>query len=200
MSQLSSQPQDTPSSPGLSYAYKASLVGSAHHFELLPDGVDWQAGRKSGLWRYADIALLRMSYRPMSMQTRRFRTDIENRRGERLAVLSTTWQTVTLMKPQDEEYRAFIGELHRRVAAGDGRVALVGGIKPVVHIAGLAVVGLVAIAMAGLLARALAIGAIGGALFIAAFGALFAWQIGGFLVRNKPRTYTFDALPKELLP
>ena len=189
-----------PSAPGLSYAYKASLIGSAHQFELQPDGIAWQAGRRSGVWRYADIALLRMSYRPMSMQTRRFRTDIENRRGERIAVLSTTWQTVTLMKPQDEAYRAFIVELHRRLAAAGQRVTLMGGIKPVVHFAALAVAGLVTVAIAGLLARALATGAIGGALFIAGFAALFCWQIGGFLFRNKPRTYAFDALPQQLLP
>ena len=49
-------------------------------------------------------------------------------------------------------------------------------------------------------ARAIATGAYGGALFIAGFAALFAWQIGGFLTRNKPRRYTFDALPQDLLP
>jgi len=29
---------------------------------------------------------------------------------------------------------------------------------------------------------------------------LFGWQTGGFMWRNKPRSYTLDALPKELLP
>ena len=52
----------------------------------------------------------------------------------------------------------------------------------------------------GLLFRAVAAGATGGALFLLACGALFGWQIGGFMLRNRPRTYTFDALPKDLLP
>jgi len=37
-------------------------------------------------------------------------------------------------------------------------------------------------------------------LFMVGFAALFAWQIGGFLRRNRPRTYTLDDVPRELLP
>jgi hypothetical protein len=37
-------------------------------------------------------------------------------------------------------------------------------------------------------------------LFLIGFGALFAWQTGGFVWRNSPRTYTFERLPVELLP
>jgi hypothetical protein len=195
-----SQPSETSTPSDPSYAYKASLVGSAHQFTLEDDAIVWHAGRRSGRWRYADIVGVRMSYRPMSMQTRRFRTDLEHRGGDRLVVMSTTWQTVTLMVAQDRDYRAFILDLHRRIAASGARVALIGGIGPVVHTIGIVGVALVSIAIAGLLARAIATGAYGGALFIAGFAALFGWQIGGFLARNKPRPYTFDALPQDLLP
>jgi len=137
---------------------------------------------------------------PGRYATDRFRTDVERRGGERIVVMSTTWQTVTLMVAQDRDYRAFILELHRRIAAQGHSVMLAGGINPVVHTIGLLGVALISIAIAGLLARAIATGAYGGALFIAGFAALFAWQIGGFLTRNKPRRYTFDALPQDLLP
>ena len=195
-----SQPPETSAPPDFSYAFKASLIGSAHQFTLEDDAVVWQAGRRSGRWRYADIVGVRMSYRPMSMQTRRFRTDLEHRGGDRLLVMSTTWQTVTLMVAQDSDYRAFIVELHRRLAVQGHQVILAGGINPVVHTIGLAGVALLSVAIAGLLARAIATQAYGGALFIAGFAALFAWQIGGFLRRNRPRRYTFDTLPQDLLP
>ena len=81
-------------------------------------GLSWQVGGKSGVWAYADIAAIRLSYRPVSMQSRRFRADIDSKGGRRIAILSTSWQTVTLMAPQDHDYRAFITELHRRMAAG----------------------------------------------------------------------------------
>jgi hypothetical protein len=37
-------------------------------------------------------------------------------------------------------------------------------------------------------------------LFLVGFAALFTWQVGGFITRNRPLTYTFDDLPKALLP
>ena len=182
------------------YVYKASLIGSAHRFELMDDGLSWHVGGKSGTWFYGDIAAIRLSYRPVSMQSRRFRADIEHANGQRLSVLSTTWQTVTLMTPQDNDYRAFILELHRRLQRAGSRAMPVGGLKPGLYAAAVAVLALVAIAITGLLARAVATGALGGALFLIGFAALFWWQIGGFIRRNKPRAYTFDALPEELLP
>jgi hypothetical protein len=39
-----------------------------------------------------------------------------------------------------------------------------------------------------------------GALFLLGFAALFIWQTGGFVRRNRPRVYTFDDLPEALLP
>ena len=185
---------------GRRYAYKASLIGSAHQFELTDRGLSWQVGGKSGVWPYADIAAIRLSYRPVSMQSRRFRADIEHANRQRIAILSTSWQTVALMAPQDDDYRAFITQLHARLKQAGGHVVLIGGVKSGIYAAGVALLALVAIAITGLLARAVATGALGGALFLVGFAALFGWQIGGFVRRNRPRTYTFDDLPRELLP
>src|SRR6202451_4469613 len=97
------------------YAYKASLMGSAHQFELGDDGLAWRVAGRSGVWPYAGISAIRLSYRPVSMQSRRFRADIESADHERIAVLSTTWQTAALMAPQDHDYRIFITQLHARM-------------------------------------------------------------------------------------
>jgi hypothetical protein len=185
---------------GLRYAYKASLIGSAHQFELGDQGLSWQVGSKSGVWPYADIAAIRLSYRPVSMQSRRFRADIELANRQRIAILSTSWQTVALMAPQDHDYRVFITQLHARLQQAGSRAALIGGVKSGVYAAGVALLALVAIAITGLLARAVATGAFGGALFLVGFAALFGWQIGGFVRRNRPQAYTFDHLPEALLP
>ncbi len=182
------------------YVYKASLVGSAHRFELTDRGLGWHVAGKSGVWPYRDIAAVRLSYRPVSMQARRFRCDIDNVSGARIALLSTTWTTVTLMAPQDNDYRTFIAALHRRLAEAGSRAQLVGGLKPAAYLAGVAFLALVVIAVAGLLVRALLTGEWAGALFLVGFAALFGWQIGGFIRRNRPRRYTFDDLPEALLP
>ena len=186
--------------PETRYDYRASLVGSAHQFELTDAGLSWKIGGRSGVWPYTDIASIRLTFRPMSMQSRRFRADIKSREGRRISILSTTWQTVTLMAPQDRGYRAFITELHRRLASAGSKVALIGGIGQTTYAVALAMVTLLGIAMAGLLVRAFATGEWYGALFLVGFVALFTWQIGGFIRRNRPRTYEFDHLPEALLP
>ena len=137
--------------------------------------MSWQIGRRSGVWPYADIASIRLSYRPMSMQSRRFRADIERAGGGRIAILSTTWQTVSLMAPQDQDYRAFITELHRRMKAAGSKAALIGGIGTVTYAAAVAMVALLAIAMVGLLVRALATSEFTGALFLVGMAVWFAW-------------------------
>jgi hypothetical protein len=186
--------------PGTRYVYKASLVGSAHEFELTDEGLSWQARGRSGIWPYADIAAVRLSYRPASMQSRRYRADIAHKSGQSVTVFSTSWHTVVLMTPQDRDYRAFIEQLHERLKAAGSKVTLIGGIGPVIYAGGCLLLALVAIALAGLLARAVAIGEFAGALFLVGFAALFAWQMGGFIWRNKPQFYTFDRLPQTLMP
>ena len=182
------------------YAYKAALIGAARQFDLTDEGLAWKVGGKSGVWRYADIATVRLSYRPSSMQPRRFRADIELGDRQRVSILSTSWQTVTLMAPQDRDYTAFITQLHARMKRAGSKAALLGGLTSGLYVAGAVVVALVAISITGLLVRALATGEFAGALFLVGFAALFGWQIGGFMRRNRPRTYTFDQLPPELLP
>ena len=106
----------TEASAGHAYGYKASLVGAAHLYELTAEGLSWRTGRKAGLWRYRDIAEVRLSYRPMGMQAKRFRADLRHADGSRMVILSTSKQTVALMQPQ-AGYRGFVLELHRRLAA-----------------------------------------------------------------------------------
>ena len=184
----------------IGYAYKASLISSAYQFELTDAGLSWQMGRRSGVWPYADIASIRLSYRPVSMQSRRFRADLERAGGERIAILSTTWQTVSLMTPQDQDYRAFMVELHRRMRAAGSKAFLIGGIGKVTYAMAVTMLVLLAVAMIGLFVRALATSQFTGALFLVGIAIWFAWTIGGFIKRNRPCRYSFDALPATLLP
>lgn len=183
-----------------SYAYKASLIGSAHRFALTEQGLSWHIGGRSGLWPYDEISAIRLSFRPVSMQQHRFRADVSHTSGRRIAILSTSWQTAALMAPQDNGFRAFIVALHARMAKAGSRAALTAGLGRTAYAVVLAFLAVLTVAMTALLIRALMIGELAGALFILGFAALFAWQVGGFLRRNQPRSYGFDQLPRSLLP
>jgi hypothetical protein len=186
--------------PVIQYAYKASLIGAAHRFDLTDDGLAWRFAGRTGAWSYADIAAIRLSYRPVSMQARRFRADLYHANGARLALISTSWQTAALMAPQDKDYRLFIIALHERMAKAGGRAELSGGLGPKTYAAALALVALLGIGMAALLIRALSTGEFAGAAFLVGFAALFGWQVGGFIRRNRPVAYTFECIPEALLP
>ncbi|MFB6420120.1 MULTISPECIES: hypothetical protein [Bradyrhizobium] len=183
-----------------SYAYKASLIGSAHRFELTEEGLSWHIGGRAALWPYAEIGAIRLSFRPVSMQQHRFRADVTHSSGRRITILSTSWQTAALMAPQDNGFRAFIVELHARMAKAGSRAVLTAGLGRAAYAAVLALLAMLTVAMAGLLIRALVIGEFAGVLFILGFAALFAWQVGGFVRRNQPQSYSFDQVPKALLP
>jgi hypothetical protein len=193
-------PETEHGAPAIRYAYKASLIGAAHQFELTDDGLCWRLGGRSGLWPYADISAIRLSYRPVSMQARRFRADIFRVSGGRMPIVSTSWQTAALMAPQDDQYRAFITALHARMATAGSGAVLTGGLGPKTYAVCLALLVLVTLAMAGLLLRAIAVGEYAGVLFLIGFAALFGWQVGGFVRRNRPLAYSFDQLPQALLP
>jgi hypothetical protein len=104
------------------------------------------------------------------------------------------------MAPQDERFRAFIRSLHTRMKEAGSRAVLTGGLSRRMYVAALALVALLAVAMIGLLIRAVAVQQFAGAAFILGFAALFGWQVGGFIRRNRPQAYTFDSIPAKLLP
>jgi len=187
------------SGDGTHYLFKSSLAGGAKQLTLTDGGLSVQA-TKVAVWPLDTIAAIRLSYRPASMQAWRFRADIATRSGQSIAVYSTTWHSISQMARQDDDYRAFIVELHRRLAQISSRASLTAGINPVLYVAGLAVMALIGISIVGLFVRALITAEFAGALFLAGFGGWFIWQIGGFMRRNRPRSYTFDELPKDVLP
>jgi hypothetical protein len=182
------------------YAYKASLIGAAHQFELTEEGLSWRVAGRANVWPYADIAAIRLSYRPVSMQQHRFRADIRHKNGVRLPILSTSWQTAALMAPQDNGYRTFMVELHRRMERLGSKAELTAGLGPKTYLAALALVALVGVMLLVLFIRSIVVGEWAGAAFFVGFAALFGWQVGGFVRRNRPLAYTFDHIPETLLP
>jgi hypothetical protein len=185
---------------GPAYTYKPSLMGAAWEFRLGPAALEWHAGRHRGRFPYAGIARVRLSYRPVTMQTRRFVAEISPAGGPKLSIASTTWRSMVEQTAQDQAYGAFIRELHRRMAAAGSAASLEIGLPPMLYWPGLVVFAGAALALAALTVRALQIGELAGAAFVGGFFALFVWQSGNYFRRNRPRRYRGDELPRDLVP
>lgn len=182
------------------YVYKPSVAGSPQSFELTPEGLSFQTGFRSGLWRYGDIARIRMTYRPVSMLQHRFRTDIRHKDGRALTIISATWSGMIALTPQNEGYRVFVEALHQHVAAEQGSVECVGGMHRLAFVLGVATLAAIMLAIAVLFVRALLAGDWIAALFLLGFALWCGWYLGSWMKRNKPQRYKPTHVPRELLP
>ncbi len=184
----------------LAYAYRPSLLGAPTEFRLTGEAIDWKSDSRSGHIPLRDVRLLRMSFKPASMQPYRFITELWAEGAPRLEIASSSWKNMVEQERLDQRYVAFITELHRRIGQAGAPTRFVRGKHPLLFWPGLAVFVLVALAMAAVVARALQTHSVGVAAVIAALVALLLWQGGNFFRRNKPGAYQLDALPPELLP
>ena len=185
---------------GLSYSYRPSLLGAEWSLTLEADGFAWSAGARSGFTRYATVSRVRMAYRPMSMQMRRFMTEIWAPSDPPLRIVSTTWKSMVEQQRLDKAYTRFVTELHARIAAANGALVCERGRPPLIYWPGVLVFAGVALALALLIVRALQARAVAPMLFVAAFFALFVWHGGTFFGRNRPGTYPVAEPPRDLLP
>jgi hypothetical protein len=184
----------------LIYAYKPSLLGAPFEFRLTQTALEWSRGRLADRVPYDRIRRLRLSFRPVTMQSHRFVAEIWYVAGPKLEICSTSWRSVVEQERHDAGYCAFIAELHRRIAAVGAGVSFEAGSPVVLYWIGVALFAGASLALAALTARALQVGATGGAAIVGGFLALFLWQVGTFLRRNRPATYEPDTLPPEVLP
>jgi hypothetical protein len=185
---------------GSAYSYRPSLLGAAFEFKMSGDGLDFVSGRKSGHVPFRNISRMRMSYKPTSMQSHRFLTEIWAEGAPKLEILSTSWKSMVEQERRDKPYAAFVAELNRRVAAAGATARFEQGTSPFIYWPGVTMLVGVSLGLAYLAVHALQSDAKGGALFIAAFLALFLWYGGDFFRRNRPGKYRPGALPTEVMP
>lgn len=184
----------------LTYSYRPSLLGAPWTYRLTGDALVWEAGSKSGRVSYRNVRCVRLSYKPVSMQTHRFLTEIWADGAPRLRVVSSSWKNMVEQERLDAAYTAFLRALHRRLREAGAQVDYLQGANPLVYWPGVLMFVVVALALAGVMVRALQAHALGGAVIVTAFLGLFLWQSGNFFRRNRPGRYTPEALPPELLP
>jgi hypothetical protein len=182
------------------YAFRPSLMSSEHRFALAPDALEFHIGRHSGRVPYATIRRLRVSFRPLALASNRYLTEIWADGWPKLQVASTSWRSIFEQASHAPAYSDFVRELHRRVAAAGGAPRCRRGSPAWLFWPGAALFAAVALGLAALIVRGLREGTLVGAVFVAAFLALFLWHMGGFLRKNRPVAYSVEAPPQDVLP
>jgi hypothetical protein len=182
------------------YSYKPSLMGAPWGFRLRGDAIEWQVGSSLGRTPYRRIVRVRLSYRPATLQSRRFLTEIWPAEGARFTIVSSSWRSLVELSPQDQAYGAFVRELHRRLAAAGTKASFDAGSPAILYWPGLAIVATATVVVGTMALHALWLKNWPAAAIVGGFFGLFAWQGGTFFWRNRPRRYWPDAVPSDLVP
>jgi len=146
------------------------------------------------------VTRVRLSFRPVTMQSYRFRTELWSQNGPKLEIVSTSWKSMVEQERLDPAYVALVRELHRRIVAAGSPVRYEVGINPLIYWSELAIFAATALGLAALIARALHAQEWSGAAFIGAFLGISLWKIGAYFRRNRPGFYRPEALPAEVMP
>lgn len=184
----------------IEYVYKATLMGGVWMLRLAPDALHWAIGGMSGRVPYANIRQIRLAFRPVTMQSYRFLAEIWSEGNPKIPIASASWKSLMEQERQDEAYSRFITALHQRIAAAHGTPRLQAGAIPFLYWPGFVIFAGICVAMVGLIARAIQQGETAATLFLLGFFFFLLWQLGMFFKRNRPRRYTLDAIPADVLP
>jgi hypothetical protein len=182
------------------YAFKPSLIGSMCEFALRPDALEWQIGRRSGRVRYEAVHAMRLSYRPVTMQTHRFITEIWSAGHPKIQIVSVSWRNIMEQERLDRLYSDFVTELHRRVAAAGAQARFSTGLPFMTYWVGVVIFGAVLLATGALVVRAATSVQWAATAVVAIFFLVFAYQLGTYFYRNRPGRYRPDAIPSSVLP
>jgi hypothetical protein len=185
---------------GFAYHYRPRMIGAGYSFRLGPHSLEWNLSGYPGQAPYPMIAMMRLGYRPSNFGNRRFIAEIWPRKGAKLEIASASYKSMVSMEDQGPAYRAFIGELHRRIAESGGDCRFEAGFAawrwwPMVAVAAATAVALVYVA-----ATTIASGDFGAAALIVGFMGLFAWQMWPLIWRNRPMRYGPNQIPEQVLP
>jgi hypothetical protein len=190
-----SPPEDSPS-----YSFRPSLMGAPHIFRLGPDALYYEIGHHAGSVSYFTVRRMRLAFRPTSLATYRFVTEIWSDTAPKLMISSTSWRSVIEQQRQDAAYAAFVRELARRIGASGSTAAFETGSPPLMYWPGLAICAGLLIVLPWIVLRGLLGGSYAGAALVAGVLALFAWQVGNLFWRNRPGRFRPEQVPAAVLP
>lgn len=182
------------------YAFKPSLMGAMARFTLHPDALAWEIGRRSGRIRYERIQAVRLSFRPVTMQSHRFIAEIWSPDSPKIQIVSSSWRSIMEQERLDRAYADFIAELHRRLAASGTTAKFSIGLPVATYCVGVVVFAVVIGGIAIMSVRTLLTADWVATAIVGIFFLVFAYQLGNYFWRNRPGRYRPDAVPPGILP
>ena len=184
----------------LTYTHCPRPVSGPVTFRLDGDRLTVDSGRKVHDVRLGAVEQVRLTYEPRSFALKAFQTRVRMQNGRQFTFSSIDWKSPIEVQRLDAEYRAFATALLGAVAAANPGACFVAGRPRGIWTATAALGAAALVGMVLFLWRAATAGHAGAALMGALLLGAGIWQLEPMIRLNKPRRFTPDAPPAELLP
>ncbi len=186
----------------LVFRHRARPIGPETVLTLDATSLAWRSGQRRGRVALDEVEQVRLAFRPANLNFKRYLVTVKGKGGQRAAISNLSWRSMIAAEDKSAAFSDFVRELHRRIARAGAKATFVSGIGWVRFIGAAAMAGVVLVTLAIFAARFATeeVGAWKVALFTLLFGGVFMWQMGTFVLRNRPRRYDPEAIPDMLLP
>lgn len=182
-----------------SYAHVAKPMRPQTRFTLRGDRLAIDDGPRETIVPLSAIEAIRLTVE-MGTLTRSFRTSLRINGKGALGFDNASRVRLAEIERHDAAYSAFVADLVRTAARHNPAIRLEAGQTPL-RWGGFVILALLTGAgVAALIVRALQAGALPFAALLLLFGLGFGWLLADVGRRNRPRAFTPDDLPLDLLP
>jgi len=182
------------------YGHKPKVIGGEIVFKIEGDQLTWVDGVNSDSLALHQIESVRLSFRPANLTLHRYRCDIRQRLGRRIWFSNISLRGLADLNADDPAYRSFVSELCRRIAERSPKAVFLGGEPMWRYAPGLMFTISLAIAVLFLGFEAVRSANWGLLAIVAFIGGYVAWQMGLWIVKNRPAPFDPRAIRSDLLP
>jgi hypothetical protein len=184
----------------MTYQHRAKPYTHEAEFVLEHDHLAITQGNRSGNFPYADIVLVRLLYKPRNTTNEGYQAKLYRRDNKTAALTNLSWKSLVDMERRDAAYADFVRALITRIARANRSVILEAGMPRWLHlITGLAG-GIAILALIFVTFRSALNGNFTVAILTGGLGLYFGWWTARYLSRNRPRRFTADAIPGDVMP
>ncbi|KLK90353.1 hypothetical protein AA309_26170 [Microvirga vignae] len=175
-------------------------MGGPISFAIKGDRLVVDSGRKVHEVRLGTVETVRMTYEPGRIGQKSYRTKVTMMDGKAFTFSSLTWRSLIEAQEMTTEYRAFAQALCEAIVKANPEARFIAGKPWWLWFSTTAIAILSLLLMAYLIWQALQMGSTGVALIGALLAVVGIWQIEPMVRLNKPRFFSSNAPPEELMP
>lgn len=168
------------------FRHRPKVIGAEITFKLEPDALVWSDGKHKGRLPLHQIESVRIVFRPANLYMQRYRVDVRQRLGQRVWFSNVSYRGMVEMESHDKPFSAFVRELMRRVAKASPKAQFFGGEPLWRYVPGAIVTAMLAAALGFMGVEAVRTLNWSMLAIVVLIGGFTTWQMGQWLVKNKP--------------